>query len=336
MRACPSCAATYEGDPRFCAQCAAPLGGPTPTEPVEERKVVTVLFCDLVAFTAQAESSDPEDVSGMLDAYAAVAQAAIESFGGTVEKFIGDAVVGVFGVPAAHEDDPERAVHAALRITEDAARLTAADGSPLRLRVGVNTGEALVRLDVLARSGARFMAGDAVNTASRVQSVAPAMGVAVGDATYRSTAALFDYVELEPAHVKGKSAPLRVFQPIAPLASFGTDLTRIHETRLMGRASELTRLATAFEHAVSSSSPRVVTVIGDPGLGKSRLVAELFRVVDERPGLVAWRARDAASPTAGASRSGPWARSSRPTRGSSRPTSPTSPSPARPRASPRT
>ena len=152
-----------------------------PARPVaEERKVVTALFCDLVGFTATSESADPEDVDKMLAAYFAMARAQIEAHGGVVEKFIGDAVVGVFGVPAAHEDDPERAVRAGLRIAEDAEELEAVGGAPLRLRVGINTGEALVRLGVTAGSGEGFLAGDAINTASRIQSVAPEMGVAVG------------------------------------------------------------------------------------------------------------------------------------------------------------
>ncbi len=122
------------------------------------------------------ESADPEDVDRMLAAYFAMARNQIEGHGGVVEKFIGDAVVGVFGVPAAHEDDPERAVRAGLRIAEDAEELTSIGGEPLKLRVGINTGEALVRFDVTAASGEGFLAGDAINTASRIQSVAPRDG----------------------------------------------------------------------------------------------------------------------------------------------------------------
>jgi class 3 adenylate cyclase len=133
-------------------ECAAPLGAPARSV-AEERKVVTSLFCDLVGFTAASESADPEDVDQMLFAYSAMARAQIESHGGVMEKFIGDAVVGVFGVPAAHEDDPERAVRAGLRIVEDAESLEAMGGAPLRLRVGINTGEALVRLGATAGAG---------------------------------------------------------------------------------------------------------------------------------------------------------------------------------------
>ena len=166
---------------------------------------MTALFCDLVRFTALSESADPEDVNTMLDAYSAMARSQIESHGGVVQKFIGDAVVGVFGVPAAHEDDPERAVRAGLRIVEAAEDLEAVGGEPLRLRVGINTGEALVRLDVNPGSGEAFLTGDAINTASRLQGVAPEMGVAVGVATYEATSVVFDYQELESAALKGKA-----------------------------------------------------------------------------------------------------------------------------------
>ena len=154
MLVCPSCGAENPEDKRFCGDCGTKLGA-TPVR--EERKVVTALFCDLVGFTATSESADPEDVDKMLAAYFSVARAAIEAFGGVVEKFIGDAVVGVFGVPAAHEDDPERAVRAGIRICEDAEELEAVGGGPLRLRVGIDTGEALVRLGIAPGSGEGFL-----------------------------------------------------------------------------------------------------------------------------------------------------------------------------------
>jgi class 3 adenylate cyclase len=168
---CPSCGRENPEGFQFCGFCTAPLTEQPAAAVVDERKVVSVLFCDLVGFTAQSEIADPEDVRRMLGEYFAAARGAIEAFGGVVEKFIGDAVVGVFGVPAAYEDDPERAVRAGLRIVEEAERLHAVGGEPLRLRVGVNTGEALVRLNVVPGSSEGFLAGDAVNTAARIQSV---------------------------------------------------------------------------------------------------------------------------------------------------------------------
>jgi class 3 adenylate cyclase/tetratricopeptide (TPR) repeat protein len=285
------CAACGQENPKtnkFCGECAAPLRQPT-RQSAEERKVVTALFCDLVGFTALSESADPEDVNTMLDAYSAMARSQIESHGGIVQKFIGDAVVGVFGVPAAHEDDPERAVRAGLRILEAAEELEAVGGEPLRLRVGINTGEALVRLDVSPASGEAFLTGDAINTASRLQGLAPEMGVAVGVATYDATKVVFDYQELEPATVKGKAELVRVFQPLAPRARFGSDLTRTHTSPFIGREIDLALLKGIFDKAVASSSVQLVTVVGEPGLGKSRIVAELFGYIDARPGFVTWR-----------------------------------------------
>jgi class 3 adenylate cyclase len=145
MEACPSCGHENPDGAKFCMECATPLGAPSRLI-AEERKVVTCLFCDLIGFTATSESADPEDVDQMLSAYSEMARTQIEAYGGVVEKFIGDAVVGIFGAPAAHEDDPERAVRAGLRIAETAEELEAVGGAPLRRRVGINTGEAHVSL----------------------------------------------------------------------------------------------------------------------------------------------------------------------------------------------
>src|SRR5438552_637132 len=142
MVVCPLCAHQNRPGARFCESCGNALELDL-SSLAQERKVVTALFCDLVGFTATSEGADPEDVDGMLTTYFTMARAQIEGHGGVVEKFIGDAVLGVFGVPAAHEDDPERAVRAALRIAEAAADLQTVGGFPLRLRIGINTGEAL-------------------------------------------------------------------------------------------------------------------------------------------------------------------------------------------------
>ena len=288
MTTCPSCSHENPDDAKFCMECATPLSAPVRAV-AEERKVVTALFCDLVGFTATSEAADPEDIDQMLSAYAAMARVQIETHGGFVEKFIGDAVVGVFGVPAAHEDDPERAVRAGIRICEDAERLEAVGGAPLRLRVGINTGETLVRLGITPGSGERLLAGDAINTASRIQSVAPDMGVAVGLTTYEATAPVFDYEELDPATLKGKSEPVRVFHAKNPLARFGTDLTRTHDTPFIGREIDLALLKGIFDKTVAANSLQLVTVVGEPGLGKSRIVAELGAYIDTKPDLITWR-----------------------------------------------
>jgi class 3 adenylate cyclase/tetratricopeptide (TPR) repeat protein len=285
---CGGCNAELPDRSKFCLECGTPVYSAAQGV-AQERKIVTSVFCDLVAFTAMSEAADPEDVDAMLGRYFTVARSAIEAFGGVVEKFIGDAVVGVFGVPAAHEDDPERAVRAGLRIVDAVDGLTGPDGSPLQLRVGINTGEALVRLDVTPGSGEGFLTGDAVNTAARIQSAAPPMGVAVGRTTFEATEPVFDYVELEPATVKGKADPVGVWQAVAPLARLGTDLTRRHDSPLIGRENDLALLKGIFDKTVAATTPQLVTINGEPGLGKSRLVAELFAHIDSVPELVIWR-----------------------------------------------
>jgi class 3 adenylate cyclase/tetratricopeptide (TPR) repeat protein len=289
MLDCSTCGHENPDGARFCMECATPLDGGSVRRGAGERKVVTALFCDLVGFTAASEAADPEDVDAMLADYFRVARSAIEAFGGTVEKFIGDAVVGVFGVPAAHEDDPERAVRAGLRIAEDAEELEGLGGAPLKLRVGINTGEALVRLGVSPGSGEGFLTGDSINTASRIQSVAPEMGVAVGRATYEATALVFDYTELGPAVLKGKSGSVRIFHARSPRARLGTDLTRTHDTPFIGREIDLGLLKGIFEKTVAANAPQLITVVGEPGVGKSRIVAEFGTSVDDRPEPVTWR-----------------------------------------------
>ncbi len=174
----------------------------------QERRTVTTLFCDLVGFTSLSEHNDPELVDAFLRRYYSVARQAIESYGGSVEKFIGDAVVAVFGVPTLHEDDPERAVRAGLRLIDEVDALPGIGGQPVEVRVGVNTGEVLVALDVDPASGEGILTGDAVNTAARLQSAAPPMAVAVGEATHAATEKVFAFDACHPVTLKGKSKPL--------------------------------------------------------------------------------------------------------------------------------
>jgi len=250
----------------------------------EERKTVSVLFCDLVGFTAASESADPEDVRRWLAPYQQVLKSTVESFGGTVEKFAGDAILAVFGAPRAHEDDPERAVRAGLAI------LDALETLDLRVRIGINTGEVLVSLGARPEAGEAFVTGNAVNTAARLQSSAPVGTVVVGDSTYRATSRIFGYSELEPVAAKGLSAPLVRWQAGPPRARVGVDLVRDLATPMVGRARDLTLLLTAFEKAVEERAVQFVTLVGEPGIGKSRLVAELAARLDERDELITWRA----------------------------------------------
>ena len=212
MTTCNSCGADNLNRAKFCMECGARLakaGGAS-----QERKVITVLFCDLVGFTALSETTDHEDVDAMLSTYADCARALIEGHGGTVEKFIGDAVVGVFGVPAAHEDDAERAVRAGLKISTEVPGLSWSGDVPLCVRVGINTGESFVHLDISPDSGRTFITGDVVNTAARLQNVAEPGAVVVGELTAGLSRRSVLYEELEPVTVKGKicSAP-RVARP---------------------------------------------------------------------------------------------------------------------------
>ena len=287
MIACPSCGFEGPDDFAFCPKCATKLAAPLSVS--DERKVVTTLFCDLVAFTAMSEAADPEDVDALLREYFARATKVIESHGGTVEKFVGDAVVGVFGVPAVHEDDPERAVRAALRLLEALAGMTRPDGSPLRARVGVNTGEALVRLDVDPASGRGFLTGDAVNTAARLEAAAPPDGVAVGALTHELTSRVIEYEELPAVTAKGKSEPVTAWLAKGTLARRGLDSGTGDLTPLVGREVELSYLSAVFDKVTAQSLPQFALLVGEPGIGKSRLVRELLALVDARPRMTIWR-----------------------------------------------
>ena len=289
MVACGGCGTQSPDGFRFCPACGLALADVTDASVTEERRVVTALFCDLVGFTASSEAADPEDVDRMLSGYASMARREIERHGGVVEKFIGDAVVGVFGIPITHEDDALRAVRAGLDICTAAADLTGLAGSAVRLRVGLNTGEVLARMSVDAASGERFLAGDVVNTASRIQSAAPEMGVAVGIATYQATRGAIDYRELEPVTLKGKAEPVRIFHAVRSKTGTGVDLTRPQAATYIGRADELAELTLLFETTGGETPVRLVTVIGEAGMGKSRMVAELRAHVNQRAGPVTWR-----------------------------------------------
>ena len=286
MASCSACGFEYEGDFKFCPECGTSFRQ-APAIASEERKVVTVLFCDLVGFTATSESADPEDVRRMLAEYFNMARTQIERHGGIVEKFIGDAVFGIFGVPAAHEDDPHRAVSAALRIVEQARDLSGLGGEPVQLRVGINTGEAFVQLGVDPASGQGVVTGDAVNTAARIQSAAPPMAVAVGTTTYEATAGAIDYEELASATLKGKSEPVRVFRAKAPRTRRGLELT--HHGPFIGRTEVLARLNSLFDRTVAASSIHLVIVAGEPGIGKSRIVSELLAHAEAGAFNLTWR-----------------------------------------------
>ncbi|HLA66710.1 MAG TPA: AAA family ATPase, partial [Acidimicrobiia bacterium] len=314
MRACPSCGASAAPDARFCASCGSPLeqrcgscgtmlpsdarfcpscGTPTPAAPEvpaletggEERKVVSVIFADLVGFTAAGDGADPEDIRRRLSPYHEAIRQEVERYGGRVEKLMGDGVLAVFGAPVVHEDDAERAVRAGLRIQERIAGM--AGGSPLSARVAVGTGEVVVAIEgtTMDREG---LVGDVVNTTSRLQHEAPPGTVLVDEATYGVTRRAFRYEERPSVVVRGKAEPLALWLAIAPTGRYGADVEDAGVT-LVGRETELSLLIDVFSRSVRDATSQIVTIAGEPGVGKSRLVRELRRHIDEIPDLIRWR-----------------------------------------------
>jgi class 3 adenylate cyclase/tetratricopeptide (TPR) repeat protein len=245
---------------------------------------VTVVFCDLVGSTARAERSDPEDVRAELSSYHARVRSELERRGGTVEKFIGDAVVAVFGAPLVHEDDAERAVRAALAIRD-----WALDEDAVDVRLAVNTGEALVSVDARADAGEGLVAGDVINTAARLQTAAPVNGILVGEKTHAATDQHIDYRPREAIQAKGKQEPVPVWEAVAARSLFGVDVDLKPVTRLVGRRRELDQLLDALARARAEHEPQLVTIVGVPGMGKSRLVQELSVQLEAEPELTRWR-----------------------------------------------
>src|SRR5256714_3710147 len=289
MPACPTCGEENPERARFCWSCGAAIAE-APRSGAEERKIVSILFVDLVGFTAASEKADPEDVRARLRPYHARVKEEIERFGGTVEKFVGDAAMAVFGAPIAHEDDPERAVSAALRILTAIDELNDEDpGLELAVRGAVNTGEAMVTLGARPAEGEGIVAGDVVNTAARLQQAAPVGGIVVGEATFRATRDLFEYVELPAVTVKGKADPLPVWHATAARRRFGVDVEPLVQTPLIGRDDDLALLQSTYARTLRESSTQLVTITGEPGVGKTRLTAEFRRWVDDRDEIVFWR-----------------------------------------------
>ena len=281
MTICPRCGEENPDRARFCLACAAPLAAASLQH--AERKVVSVIFVDLVGFTASSDAADPEDVHATLQPYHARVREEIERLGGVVEKYVGDAVMAVFGAPVAHEDDAERAVRAGLRVLE------ATDELGLQARAAVNTGEALVALDARPERGEALVAGDVVNTAARLQSAAETGNLVVGELTYRTTRHQIDYELLAPVAVKGKAEPVPLWQARGPRSHFGVDVEIGGSTPLVGRDSELSLLKETYTRVRRDESVQLVTLVGEAGLGKTRLLRELGSWLDDEPDLVYWR-----------------------------------------------
>lgn len=264
---CAVCGAGNPPDAHFCLRCGAPLRA----EQAPERRVVSVLFADLVGSTALGQRLDPETMRRLVGEYFAAMREELQKHGGTVEKFIGDAVMAVFGVPAAHEDDPERAVRAALAMQHRMGALNAALGADLRIRIGISTGEVVA--DPRAREGGEFMVtGDAVNLAARLQQRAPADGIVVDDRTYRATRLVLHYVPLPPAGGGDVAARARWQVTGVARRSAGKGL----RAPLVGRDDEMEFLLALYRRVVDGRRHHLVTIIGSAGVGKARLVEEVL------------------------------------------------------------
>jgi class 3 adenylate cyclase/tetratricopeptide (TPR) repeat protein len=264
---CTACGAENPLGNRFCGSCGAALTAPS----VERRKLATLVFCDVAGSTALGHSTDPEAVRGLMLSYFEEASEVLERHGGTVEKFIGDAVVAAFGVPVAHEDDALRACRAALEIQSRLA-------SRIPLRIGVNTGE-VVAGDAGTRQS--FVTGDAVNVAARLEQAAAPGEVLIGESTHRLVRSAAHIEPVEPLTLKGKPEP----QPAFRLLAVGGPATRTG-TPLIGRVEELVLLEEEFEAVVGERRCALVTVVGEPGVGKSRLAGALIDRVRTRARVV--------------------------------------------------
>src|SRR5215211_250184 len=271
MMRCQVCGQENPDVARFCLNCGSPLASAAAGG--DERRVVTVLFVDMVGSTARAEKLDPEDQRALLDRYYARVRSEIERFGGMVEKFIGDAVMAVFGAPVAFGDDPERAVRAALAVRNAVDDLNAADPElDLQVRIAVNTGEAVAALGARPELGESMVAGDVVNTAARLQVHAPVNGIVVGEETYRTTRAAIEYTPGEAVTARGKARPIPIWFAGHPTTDAGQ--RRLSEAPLVGRQRELELLSGIWSRVIEESQAHLVTLVGPPGIGKSRLAYE--------------------------------------------------------------
>ena len=283
MPQCPACGQDNPDIARFCLACGAALEAETPVR--EERRIVSVVFVDLVGFTARSEQLDPEDVRAILAPYHQTVRDEIESFGGVVEKFVGDAVMAVFGAPTTHGDDPERAVRAALAVREAVAGLNEEHPQlELQIRGAVNTGEAVVALSARPALGEAMVAGDVVNTAARLQQHAPVGEIVVGEETYRATNGAIAYEPIEPVTAKGKTTPVVAWRALR--AASATGERSLSSTPFVGRDREIGLLDATWERVELERRPHLITVLGAPGVGKSRLSAEFTERIEARGGRV--------------------------------------------------
>lgn len=280
---CVTCGAVLPATARFCPACGHRLDARA-----DERRVVTVLFADVVGFTSLSETRDPEQVKALVDRCFQMLVTDIVGFGGRVDKIIGDAIVALFGAPDAHEDDAERAVRAALHMQQTLKERAADLDDLVQMRVGVNTGEVLV--GALQAGGDYTAMGDVVNTAARLQTAAEPGGVLVGPATWNATRRTIAYERRGLLSAKGREAPVETFAPTITLGAPG-DRTHRPDVPMVGRAAELSLLAQATDNAIAQSRAALVLVVGDAGMGKSRVAKEVTDGVIARDGAIAFHGR---------------------------------------------
>src|SRR5438552_11856997 len=312
---CPTCGASNPPGVRFCGECGSAVGAELPTRAdgsqilvrtggsaaatstpaarstpalgeqpplaaaaASERRVVSVLFADLVGFTSLSEDRDPEATRELLTRYFDVARDVIGRYGGTVEKFIGDAVMAVWGAPLAHEDDAERAVRAALELVSAIRALGDRPESPLQLRAAVLTGEAAV---TVGATGQGMVAGDLVNTASRLQAVAPADTVLVGEATYRAAKGAIAFEPAGDQVLKGKTAPVPAWRALRVVAMVGgAGRADRLEPPFVGRDAELSLVKQLLHATGRERRPRLTSITRHAGLGKRRLPRAFHTHID--------------------------------------------------------
>jgi class 3 adenylate cyclase/tetratricopeptide (TPR) repeat protein len=291
-RACTACGTPNPPGRKFCGECGAPLdaavAAPAPRDaPAVERRVVSVLFADLVGFTSLSESRDAEDTRALLSRYFETCERLVSLYGGTVEKFIGDAVMALWGAPVAQEDDAERAVRTALDLVAAVEELGEELGAPgLRARAGVLTGEAAV---TLGAQGQGMVAGDLVNTASRLQSVAEPGTVLVGETTKRASEAAIAYESAGTFELKGKVEPVPLWRALRVTAGRGGALKSVRlEPPFVGRDRELRLVKELFHASAAERKAHLVSVVGIAGIGKSRLAWEFEKYVDGLADTMFW------------------------------------------------
>src|SRR5512132_200887 len=296
-RVCPECGEANDVAMRFCNQCGAardetatpatPTPQPAAAESVSERRLVSVLFADLVGFTSASEKRDAEETRELLSRYFETCRRLIELYGGTVEKFIGDAVMAVWGTPVATEDDAERAVRAALDLVTAVSALGEELGADsLKARAGVLTGEAAV---TLGATGQGMVAGDLVNTASRVQSVADPGAVFIGDATRRAAEQTIVFEPAGSFELKGKEGETPLWRALRVVSGrLGSLKSQGLEAPFVGRDRELRQIKELFHTSADEKRAQLVSVTGIAGIGKSRLSWEFYKYFDGIEQIVYW------------------------------------------------